>query len=704
MASSPARRHRRRLPAVDGPADPDRVLRRRDRLAAGLRPDRPAHDVEGRALTSCPRRSSCSRRGAWPRSATASAGRLAARRAAGDRPRPVRGQRRPLRPAASAEPRALAVGDAAEVWAAQLAPATGSITSIPARLLMLDEPGDLADAADFLWRQADERRAELVEAGELPKDWPSTYLPPRDWKRAARRVTDPRADLGVGAARGRRDGLAGRSSGDLFGWREPVLPPGRTARLAEAVERLAVRMAPGSCSPRTRRRGSPRSSTRPATRSPSRTASRSRRRRARSRSSTAASTAGSSAGRTARLRHRPRAVRDRPRPPAAGAPAGRAARHPRAADAGRPRRPHRPRHRALRADAARAAGDGRGARLPRAVVRRGDRIFVPVEQIDRVTRYAGGERTAAVEARRHRVAARQAAGRKAVADLAEELLALYAREARPGPPSRPTRPGSRRWRRRSRTRRRPTSCARRPRSRPTWSAAADGPPRRAATSATARPRSRCAPRSRRSQDGKQVAVLVPTTVLAAQHFETFTQRFAAFPIEVRLLSRFVSARSSRSDLAGLRAARSTSSSARTGCCRRTSAFKDLGLVVVDEEQRFGVAHKERLKQLRTRGRRADAVGDADPADAQPGAGRGPRHERHRDAAGGPAADPDPRRGGVGGLVRDAILRELDRGGQVFFVHNRVETIEAQAEQLRRLLPARGSSSATARWPRARSSR
>src|SRR6185312_12576178 len=78
--------------------------------------------------------------------------------------------------------RALSVGDAAEVWAAHLAPATGLDHLDPGTLLVLDEPGDIAESAEFLWRQADERRAELVEAGELPKDWPSTYLPRRDWK------------------------------------------------------------------------------------------------------------------------------------------------------------------------------------------------------------------------------------------------------------------------------------------------------------------------------------------------------------------------------------------------------------------------------------------------------------------------------------------------------------------------------------------
>jgi transcription-repair coupling factor (superfamily II helicase) len=131
-------------------------------------------------------------------------------------------------------------------------------------------------------------------------------------------------------------------------------------------------------------------------------------------------------------------------------------------------------------------------------------------------------------------------------------------------------------------------------------------------------------------------------------------------------------------------------------------FRDLGLVVVDEEQRFGVAAKERLKQLRREvdvltlsatpiprtlnlalaGVRDMSVIETPPED------RLPIQTRVAEAS--------------AGLVRDAILRELDRGGQVFFVHNRVETIEAQTEQLRRMLPAPGSSSATARCRRATS--
>jgi hypothetical protein len=87
----------------------------------------------------------------------------------------------PLRPDQGS--RALAVGDAAEVWAPLLAPATGLDHVGAGTILVLDEPGDIAEAAASLWRQADERRDELMSSGDLPRDWPTTYLASRDWKR-----------------------------------------------------------------------------------------------------------------------------------------------------------------------------------------------------------------------------------------------------------------------------------------------------------------------------------------------------------------------------------------------------------------------------------------------------------------------------------------------------------------------------------------
>ena len=109
------------------------------------------------------------------------------------------------------------------------------------------------------------------------------------------------------------------------------------------------------------------------------------------------------------------------------------------------------------------------------------------------------------------------------------------------------------------------------------------------------------------QDGKQVAVLVPTTLLAQQHFQTFSERFAGYPVRVEVLSRFLTpGQAQEGGRRASRRARSTSSSAPTGCCRDDVTFKDLGLLVVDEEQRFGVSHKEQIKQFTHRRRRAHA--------------------------------------------------------------------------------------------------
>ena len=187
------------------------------------------------------------------------------------------------------------------------------------------------------------------------------------------------------------------------------------------------------------------------------------------------------------------------------------------------------------------------------------------------------------------------------------------------------------------------------------------------------------------QDGRQVAVLVPTTILADQHLRTFSQRFAAFPITVRLLSRSVPPRDQQTTLAGLAAGSVDLIVGTHRLLSKDVVIRDLGLLVVDEEQRFGVAAKERLKQLRREvdvltlsatpiprtlnlalvGVRDLSVIETPPED------RLPIQTRVAEAS--------------AGLVKDAVLRELDRGGQAFYVHNRVETIEAQADQLRRLL-------------------
>ncbi|GIW71100.1 MAG: transcription-repair-coupling factor [Planctomycetota bacterium] len=186
--------------------------------------------------------------------------------------------------------------------------------------------------------------------------------------------------------------------------------------------------------------------------------------------------------------------------------------------------------------------------------------------------------------------------------------------------------------------------------------------------------------------GRQVALLVPTTVLAEQHLATFRSRLAAFPVRVACLTRFCTGREERAILEALRQGEID---ILIGTHRLLSAdvrFRDLGLVIIDEEQRFGVADKERLKRLR-------ATVDVLTLTATPI----PRtlHMallgiKDISALGTPPSGRLPIRTVIAredaGLVREAILRELGREGQVYYVHNRVQTIARRAEELARLVP------------------
>ena len=187
-------------------------------------------------------------------------------------------------------------------------------------------------------------------------------------------------------------------------------------------------------------------------------------------------------------------------------------------------------------------------------------------------------------------------------------------------------------------------------------------------------------------DGKQAAVLTPTTVLAYQHFDTFRQRFAPFPVKIELLSRF---RSSKEQKDVVKRVESGEIDVVIGTHRMLSkdvSFRDLGLVVVDEEQRFGVAHKERLKQLKKRvdvltlsatpiprtlnmslsGLRDMSLIETPPSD---------RLAIQTQVV--QASD---------AVIKSAIELELSRGGQVFFIHNRVESIDTIAALVKRLVP------------------
>ena len=185
---------------------------------------------------------------------------------------------------------------------------------------------------------------------------------------------------------------------------------------------------------------------------------------------------------------------------------------------------------------------------------------------------------------------------------------------------------------------------------------------------------------------RQVAVLVPTTLLAHQHYENFAERFAPFPMRVALLSRFQSPKETKTILKDVTAGTVDVVIGTHRLLQKDVAFRQLGLVIIDEEQWFGVKHKERLKQLRTQvdvltltatpiprtlQMAMSSVRDLSIIDTPPAGRLAIKTEviRFSDKA-----------------VRDAILRELGRGGQIYFVHNRVETMERIGAWLHQLVP------------------
>ena len=187
-------------------------------------------------------------------------------------------------------------------------------------------------------------------------------------------------------------------------------------------------------------------------------------------------------------------------------------------------------------------------------------------------------------------------------------------------------------------------------------------------------------------EGKQAAVLTPTTVLAYQHYDTFRSRFAAFPVKIELLSRFRSSKEQKEIVKRVEAGEVDVIIGTHRLLSKDVRFKDLGLVVVDEEQRFGVAHKERLKQLkkrvdvltlsatpipRTLNMSLSGLRDMSLIETAP---------RDRLAIQTQVVQFSEN------VIKSAIELELGRGGQIFFIHNRVETIETIAALVQRLVP------------------
>ncbi|HEX9738085.1 MAG TPA: transcription-repair coupling factor [Candidatus Limnocylindria bacterium] len=316
-----------------------------------------------------------------------------------------------------------------------------------------------------------------------------------------------------------------------------------------------------------------------------------------------------------------------------------------------------------------------------------DKIFLPADQVGRITRYSGAPAPGLSRLSGREWANTTRRVRLAVIDLADDLLELYAaREQAAGFAY----PSDSTWQRELEESFPYTETP--DQERTIEEVAADmarrRPMDRLVCGDVGYGKTEVALRAafRVVEAGRQAAVLVPTTVLAQQHLLTFRRRLDAFPLKVEMLSRFVSKADQQRIVAELAAGTVDVVIGTHRLLSKDIAFADLGLLVVDEEQRFGVAQKEKIKQLRRevdvltlsatpipRTLHLSLVGirDMSVIETAPEA-RLPILTRI-------AEDDD-------GLVRDAILREIDRGGQVFYVHNRVETIEAATARVRRLVP------------------
>jgi transcription-repair coupling factor (superfamily II helicase) len=319
----------------------------------------------------------------------------------------------------------------------------------------------------------------------------------------------------------------------------------------------------------------------------------------------------------------------------------------------------------------------------------GGQVYVPIHQADRLTRYIGADERPPTLSRlgsQEWTASRERA-RRAALDVARDMLALYARrEASPGRAFSPDTP----WQRElessfpyveTEDQLRAIDEVKQDMEQPR-------PMDRLICGDVGYGKTEVALRAafKAVMDDAQVAVLVPTTVLAQQHYQTFSQRLAVFPVQVEMLSRFRTPSEQEQILARLASGDVDILIGTHRLLQRDVAFPNLGLVVIDEEQRFGVAHKEHLKKLRTEvdvltltatpiprtlylslsGVRDISTINTPPEERMPIVTHvGPYSEK---------------------LVRQAVLRELERGGQVFYLHNRVETIRPVREKLAGLLP------------------
>jgi len=316
-----------------------------------------------------------------------------------------------------------------------------------------------------------------------------------------------------------------------------------------------------------------------------------------------------------------------------------------------------------------------------------DRLYVPTDQLDQVTRYVGGEAPALSKLGGSDWQRTKARARRAVREIADELVRLYAkRQSTPGHAFGQDTPWQHELEDAFPFVETPDQLASIDEVKADMERAI--PMDRVICGDVGYGKTEIAVRAafKAVQEGKQVAVLVPTTLLVQQHFRTFTERYAPFPVRVAALSRFQTDAEAKRTLEGLADGTVDVVIGTHRMLTPQVRFKDLGLLIVDEEQRFGVEHKEHIKALRTsvdvltmsatpipRTLEMSLTGIREMSTIQT-----PPEERHPVLTYvGPYDDRQ---------VAAAIRRELIRDGQVFFIHNRVESIDRVAGRLRDLVP------------------
>ncbi|MDI1460390.1 transcription-repair coupling factor [Catellatospora sp. KI3] len=317
----------------------------------------------------------------------------------------------------------------------------------------------------------------------------------------------------------------------------------------------------------------------------------------------------------------------------------------------------------------------------------GDRLFVPTDALDQLSRYVGGEQPTLHKMGGADWQKAKARARKAVKEIAAQLIQLYAaRQAAPGHAFGPDTPWQRELEDAFPYQETPDQLSAIEEVKADMEKTA--PMDRLICGDVGYGKTEIAVRAafKAVQDGKQVAVLVPTTLLAQQHYNTFSDRMAQFPVVLRQLSRFATPKEAEETLAMTADGRADIVIGTHRLIQKSTRFSKLGLVIVDEEQRFGVEHKERLKEMRTNVDMLSMSATPIPRTLEMSITgiremsqiTTPPEERHPVLTYVGAYDDKQ--------VAAAIHRELLRDGQVFYLHNRVETIDKAVRRLRELVP------------------